>query len=489
MSIRAHLTRFLLLGMIPLVVATGAGLYVFVRRALLARVDDALFARAGALSSMVKVEAGTIELDFAGEATPTARGERAEGHVRAEFFELWTLDSRGEARVLERSASLGGTDLPLPPDQRTGGVSPTAWNGPLATGHEGRLAALRFTPRADPEAEDHADSAPTDGPTNTPDVLLVVAQSRHDLDRTLAVLAGALSAAGLALAAGMTFAVRVALARGLRPIADLVDQVEAIGPSDLGARLGTSGTPIELAPLALRTNAMLDRLAAAFEREKRLGASAAHELRTPIAEIRAVSELALSRNRAPEEYRRSLSTILDAAARMGNSADAVLRLARVQSGLEPPALERVDAAESLRPAWQRWITPLEARNIRVRAGIPVGTFVRADRAMLGVVFDNLCANAAEHAAENGEVRAEVSTDARPMVTLIISNTMPGADDHHPPMTESPEPLHAGLGLLIARSMLEACNGSLSTHQEGGCFVATIHLRSNDSARPPAGGPP
>lgn len=472
MSIGARLTRSLLLAMIPLVLAAGVGLYVFVRAALQARVDDALFTRAAALSALVKFEAGAIELDFTAETSAMIRHDTGSGH--AEYYELWTLEKTGAKTVLERSASLGGEDLALPPDHGIDSVPANAWNGPLAGGHEGRLAARRFTPAADPEAEERSGPAIRPAAASTPEVLLIVAQSRRDLDRTLGVLGAALAGAGAVLIVGMTIAVRGALSRGLSPIADLVDQVEAIGPTDLTARIGLAGTPLELAPLALRTNAMLDRLASAFAREKRLGATAAHELRTPIAEIRAVSELALSRERTPGEYRRSLSTVLSTSVRMGDAADAILRLARVQSGRERPVLEPVDAVESLLPAWERWISPLESRHIRVLASIPAGTLVRADRAMLGVVFDNLCANAAEHTPEGGEVSADRSDANHPEITLIITNTISGPRGDHP-IPDGTGQLHAGLGLLLARSMLEACDGSLATREENGQFVATIRI--------------
>src|SRR6185503_4376546 len=167
-------------------------------------------------------------------------------------------------------------------------------------------------------------------------------------------------------------------------ITDLAGQVARIRPEELSRRLACDRGADELTPIVAGVNSMLDRLDEAFEREKRLAASAAHELRTPIAEMRAVTELALDRERSAAEYREALATSLGAAERMGVAVDAVLRLARVQSGRERPALEAVKIRAALRPAWERWMIPLAVRGVHLDIDIPQDAIVKADRAMLEV---------------------------------------------------------------------------------------------------------
>lgn len=474
MSIRTHLTRLLLLTIVPLVLLIGAGLFAYVRTSLVARFDDGLLARARALSGMVKLESGAIEFDFAGEAMP--QYERVGSD---ECFQLWTLDDDDAPdRMVERSGSLGESDIePRVPRTRT-----KVWDAPMPGGQRGRYAALRFAPQPEAEGEPPEPEAAGRQPGVSPAEMLIVAgQSRRELDRTLSLLAAALAGAGAVLVGGVLLAVRVALEKGLSPLGELAAQVEAVRPEALSVRIAGERTPDELAPIVRHANGMLDRLAAAFEREKRLAASAAHELRTPIAEMRAVTELALSRERSADEYRAALEAALAAAKRMGAAADAVLRLARVQSGRERLAMEAVDVREVLIPAWERWIAPLSARGVRVAIDVPRGVFAQADRAMLGVVFENLCANAAEHTPAGEEVSAACFSSDRAGVVVRISNAARHVDGG-PTTAEAPtarvdgdEAVHAGLGLVIARSMIAACGGTLEAEAHGGRFIVSIHL--------------
>lgn len=479
MSLHARLTRLLLLSIVPLALLIGVGLFGFVRAALLARFDDGLLTRARALSGMVKAESGRLDLDFAGEAMP-----QFESPGGSEYFQLWELDNgvpdRAPGRVVERSASLATHDLPA----RLPHAGSLTWNVRLPDLGEVRCVALRFTPQPEDEGSEHDDDSQPQGheDIHAGELLVVAAQSRRELDRTLDIFAGALGAAAVALAAGVLLAVRLALHRGLAPIADLSDQLSAIGPGDLSARLDAAGAPRELAPIALRANAMLERVAAAFQREKRLAASAAHELRTPIAEIRAVADVAVSRPRSAEEYRHALEVVLAAAEHMSESTGAVLRLHRVQSGLERPEIEDLDLRTALAPAWARWIEPLANRGVQVRFDVPPGLSIKADRAMLHVILDNVCANIAEHTPGDGEVRAEPTKDREGTITLRLTNSLPRpnaplAPDETRPSTEPrpPDSLHAGLGLRIAEAMTGALNGVFVAETGPDRFVVRVTL--------------
>src|SRR5205807_1145663 len=98
----------------------------------------------------------------------------------------------------------------------------------------------------------------------------------------------------------------------------------------------------ELAGLAGVLNAMFDRLEAAFERQARFTADASHELRTPLAVIRSRAELALLRERSPDEYRAALGSCLRASGRMTALVEGLLTLARADAGKLDLLSERVD---------------------------------------------------------------------------------------------------------------------------------------------------
>ncbi len=476
MSIHARLMRLLVWALLPLVVVSLLIVYLLFRASLMESVDDGLLARARTLSASVKLEPEGVELD----ATPGLLTHYADpaGH---EFFEVWRLDGGREPSLQFRSDSLG--DRRLGPGTWEGEHS--AWSGGVERGPSVRGASLRFTiERQPPDEEDRP--APAAAQVDQPEsvaMLIVVARDAAELRSTLATLAAALALAGAFLVLGTVLVVRASLGRGLQPIQRLADEVAAIAPDDPAGRVGATGLPAELAPLARRTNQLLDRVGVAIERERRLAASAAHELRTPIAEIQAASEVALERERSPAEYRRALGAVLEVAQRMGESAAAVLRLARIQSGREPARVAPTRLLDAVTPAWTRWVRPLAARDIRASLDVSRELLVRGDAAMLGVAFSNLCSNIAEHTPSGGEVRLDAGPagDGRVRVRIANSVTPPSAEREDAATREMSKSdnstPHLGLGLRTAEQMVRACGGSMHAGVAQGRFEVSIELPS------------
>ena len=231
MTIRARMSRTLLLAFLPLVLAAGAGLYLFVRAALIARVDDGLFARAQSLAGMLGFEPTGLELDPTGDALP-----QYESSDSGEFFQVWTLADGAPASVVARSESLDGADLPV----RVPDDTAAAWDATLEDHGRVRLTAMRFTARPDESdsasADDEAATPPPPGTPPDEPVVIVVARSRQELDRTLALLAAALGGAGVVLITGSLITVRVALHRGLLPI-------DHLAPHERERRCGAAPCP------------------------------------------------------------------------------------------------------------------------------------------------------------------------------------------------------------------------------------------------------
>jgi signal transduction histidine kinase len=102
----------------------------------------------------------------------------------------------------------------------------------------------------------------------------------------------------LLAAAGGLFLAR----RALAPVDRMTSTAAALSASGLTRRINYRGPPDELGRLATTFDTMLDRLAAAFARERRFTADAAHELRTPLTALKGRIEVALSRSRPAEEH-------------------------------------------------------------------------------------------------------------------------------------------------------------------------------------------
>jgi heavy metal sensor kinase len=120
--------------------------------------------------------------------------------------------------------------------------------------------------------------------------------------------------------------------RSVRPLAVMSEQARGITDRSLSSRLEIGRSTEELAALAQTFNELLARLDTSFESMRRFIADASHELRTPISIIRGEADVALERERAPEEYRESLALIHDESKRLTRLVDDLLNLARADSG-------------------------------------------------------------------------------------------------------------------------------------------------------------
>ena len=110
----------------------------------------------------------------------------------------------------------------------------------------------------------------------------------------------------LVLAAGLVVCVVVGYQiarRGLRPVRLVTATARRIDPTNLGERIAADGLPAELLDLADTFNRMLDRLERSFARLGQFSADIAHELRTPVNNLRGEVEVALGKPRTPDEYR------------------------------------------------------------------------------------------------------------------------------------------------------------------------------------------
>ena len=135
--------------------------------------------------------------------------------------------------------------------------------------------------------------------------------------------------------------------RGIHPVEEMAITARHISSKNLRERILAAGYPFELASLANTFNQMLDRLEESFERISRFSADIAHDLRTPVNNIRGEAEVALARVRSAEEYREIIESFLEEAVRLSDLIGDLLFLARAESPLNHVRRERVDVGELL----------------------------------------------------------------------------------------------------------------------------------------------
>src|SRR5262249_40197539 len=135
--------------------------------------------------------------------------------------------------------------------------------------------------------------------------------------------------------------------RGLRPIWDITQTAQRIRSSTLYERIDSTALPVELAVLAGTFNEMLDRLEESFRRLERFSADIAHELRSPVNNLRGEVEVALGQPRSADDYRDILSSSLEEFGRLASLIDTLLFLARAESPQAQITRQRLDVGREV----------------------------------------------------------------------------------------------------------------------------------------------
>jgi two-component system, OmpR family, sensor kinase len=304
-------------------------------------------------------------------------------------------------------------------------------------------------------------------------VVAGVSVAPYEETRRLALISS-LTFAGIVLLL-VALAMRWLLSSSLRPVQRMTRQAAEWSEHDLDHRFGLGEPTDELTELAATLDQLLDRVAAGLRREQRFSAELSHELRTPLARVIAESELALRRERRPDEYRSALELIHKNATQLTRTVDVLMAAARHEAGLERGTADAyaiaTDAAAGCADlASER---ELELRLQPPRTPIRVGVEAEFGERILQPLLDNAC-RFGEHTIDIAIERADG------IVRYTISDDGPGVDEADQerifePGVRGPNGDGAGLGLALARRLARSVSGDITAvaDRDGGRFVVTL----------------
>lgn len=267
--------------------------------------------------------------------------------------------------------------------------------------------------------------------------------------------------------------------RALRPVKTITRTAREISETDLSRRLNLKGRD-ELGELASTFDSMLDRLQAAFERQRQFTADASHELRTPLTIIGLETALALESRQTPAEYERVLRVVQAENEHMTKLVNDLLTLARLDAGQAPLHPETIDLSDVALEVIER-LAPLAAqKGVALEAGDLPEVRVRGDRSALLKVASNLVENAVKY-TPGGEGRVQVLTGiGEGRAWLRVEDNGPGIAPEDLPHVferfyradkarhdEGEASSGSGLGLAIAQGIAHAHGGEVTAQSEVG----------------------
>jgi signal transduction histidine kinase len=314
-------------------------------------------------------------------------------------------------------------------------------------------------------------------PTDDGGRIVVVAQSLGPVNESTEAITEAAVVAMPLLAAVGGVATFLFVGRSLQPVEHIRRRVATITSRDLHARVPVPRAHDEIAALAETMNAMLDRLQASTEAQRRFIADASHELRSPLTTLQVGLDVLAANDQVP---RHQVQRLQGEAQRLGQLVGDLLLLARIDEHAQPAVADDVDLDDLA--YHQRDRLQAQHPQLRVLTHIEPAR-VRADADHLGRAIRNLADNAARHARTEVTLTVTVHNGSAELRVIDDGPGIGPADrdrvfDRFIRLDDSRTRADggAGLGLAIAREIVQAHGGTLvidDTDDSGACLLLRL----------------
>jgi len=275
--------------------------------------------------------------------------------------------------------------------------------------------------------------------------------------------------------------------RALKPVQQITKTARKIEGSDLSQRIDVK-TDDELGRLAATLNEMIGRLEESFNRQRQFTADASHELRTPLAIMQAEATLALSKERTPDDYRKSLETISQESDYMSSVIGKLLFLARSDAGKEQLNFEGVDLKELITGLSANIEVLAQDKGIKFAVDAKEELTVNGDKVKLRQLFINILENAVRYTPADGHISVSLVKQESNAVVSITDTGISIPAEHLPHIFERFYRVDkararadggVGLGLAIAKIIAESHKGTIGVESEvgkGTTFTISLPLK-------------
>jgi len=262
--------------------------------------------------------------------------------------------------------------------------------------------------------------------------------------------------------------------RVLSRIDAMTGTAQTIMAGDLSGRLPVAGTGDELDRLADNVNAMLERIEALMRGLKEVSDNIAHDLKTPLTRLRNRCEQALRSAAGEASYRAALESTIAESDELIRTFDALLMIARAESGQARDNMAEFDASEIARDVGELYEPVADEKGIALKVEAPAAAPVHGNRELVSQALANLIDNAIKYAGPNGKINgmpAEIVVKAGndgDRITLSVADRGPGIPDadrgrvveRFVRLEQSRSEPGSGLGLSLASAVARLHGGEL-----------------------------
>ena len=423
--------------------------------------DRAMTNKASLLITLISEDTEEIEFEFADEFMPEFSGA-----IDPEYFQLWLNDD-----VFERSQTLELFQVNTLPKLNIPLNTSSITNITLPDGRSGKMYFATFKPQIDSDVREGFDISKEEFSKTQQPMSLAYAISNENLNQILWFVDIIFLITSITAIIAVKIIVFNVVERGLRPLIKLNNELKQIDLNSQVSAISTDNLPDELISIATGINHFISENKVLYSREKRITSDIAHELKTPIAELLSLSEVAIkfpNEKQISDTYK---DEVLGIAERLKNIVNGILLLQKSTQGVE---LEKNDVnLENL----LQYIIEREnksARDIRLTCDVQ-SKHIQVSEIAIETVLSNLVSNAVYYSPDNTPISISVGAASDNRVKIMISNT----STHHystADLEQFFEPLwqkdnsrtssqRYGLGLAIVKSYCDNIGASISIDME------------------------
>jgi len=424
--------------------------------------DSALHDRARSLGQLIEQEEHGCSFEWL-----EGVGLPAPINSDSEVVAVW-----GDGRVLEvLPPQAVPIEVPLDSGQRV-------FNMTLDNGNRARAIQFRFAPRIVFAADENQLKL-----LQQPRVSLMFARSTADVQSAISVLRWTLLVVGLLGVCGTLGLSWFVVGKGLSPIHSATQHIGGIRAGTLSERLqNVDSQPQELRPLLITINQLLSRLEQAFTRERSFSADVAHELRTPLAGLRAQLDLALTRPRTSHEYSQTIRKCLEITTQTGAIIESLLETTKNAAARH--STESITMREMVTELLNESEAIIQMRHLMVENHIPNNLAVNSNRQSLTIILRNLIQNAVSHADLDSRIEVSTKQDSNGCVIAIsnLASTFPASDIEQvfdrfwrADTSRQETGRHSGLGLSLCQRLAQRSGASLQASCNNGVFRMELLL--------------